>query len=256
MITLQNKLYESLLDDEEELVNTDDIDFIIKDLKNKGFNRLKKTGNSVYIDDIISNASKNKTRELDTAFFNGYLGENFSYIDRFQIYGALDADDTKYPKTTINIKEVDIMRLNLTSDKDIDILKKFNNKINIDKCGYINIECKGIDEKSSDMVNNILPNKVEQVFLTRDSINILKSLKGKQIDLIRISASDLGIDAGNKNILPKAAAIIINNLHKNNNIGVINVAFSKMRTADMGNGIKMSKQVFKLIPYKNSYKIG
>lgn len=256
MITLRNKLYESLLDDEEDLINrTDDIDFTIDNLKDKGIKFVKKTSNKISIEGLVSNSQKSRYKDLDKAFFEGWLGNNFSYIEDLEIYGSIHSNpgEELYPKIPINIKEVD--RLN-TSLLDVSMLEKFSGKFNIEKAGYVYINCSDSDEKCGKYINDILPKNISQVFLASKTICVLKTLKDKNIDSIRVSADDLGMETGNKNILPKASALLINDLKKRNNIKTVIISFFKFKTVETEPGIKQTKRTFKLVPYKNSYKLG
>lgn len=255
-MNLENYLYESLLDDEDDMINTDIVDTYINSLRSKGAKNIKKMKDKIYLDEIVSNYQKSRLKDLDDAFFSGYLGSDFNYIDIIDIVGGVEADKNIYPKDRINIDEVGRMNIITYSDSDPKLFSRYSNNINIEKCDYIKYENNNAPEKCTEYICQFLPNSIDQLFISgkHDLVSLSKLLKNKHIKSLHINIRNLPGMSDTRNTLTKESTDIIKTLHSNNKIDKIIVSLNKFKTVDSGNGINITKKSFKLIPYGRGYK--
>lgn len=149
MITLQNKLYESLLDDEDDLINTGD-ENITKDLANKIFGSIKynieNNENPSYFG-ILSTALSTSKDVIKNIFSGEYLThfKRFSsiFLNRFSnLYNYfkrpvyIDKIDHLYVSSDsllgfksgdINIKEITELEVNVGIENEKDWMDVFQN---------------------------------------------------------------------------------------------------------------------------------
>ena len=187
MITLRNKLYESLLDDEEELINTGDEDTILNDKNNQFYNFFKSRGSfGQYVDDIPTIKS-DKLIYPDTVLIIGDNQPIKYYLPNIKTIRAsrvqIDSNNEEISKHTlchnIEAKLVDIyiMHTNIIKDISINLL---DDKNQADQ-DYI---LSGISIKNGNSANKFLSNYKTITF------NNVK-LKSKNKCIISISYANI-----------------------------------------------------------------
>lgn len=263
MITLQDKLYESLLDDEEELINDDNIVILgwsekfkipITQSINKNTSSIKiGKNNTIRAKLIIPKISGKYTlKEL----FD--IPATFKTLDKLEIckgglYDCVDSDD---PKQYDNVPDcVKDLKLSIIKNKNafkINFNDILNHMPNIEKFEIRNLNT-GMGFDILD-VNNIPTKKLKNFTITLSSgiINI-DSIKGLNCDMFRLQnftnkdQKDLIWGAGlefpqiNPNVLTEFNDTI-NRFFKNNNVKQLVVASSR---SDEGHEIIKDRDSYK-----------
>lgn len=271
MKTLRNKLHESLLDDEDEIIRNE---YKWTDTAKEAGVDVDIKGDKVYINNTISiNNNKNyygfnmnvdKLKELSDLIFNQafFFGNKIEYINLLSLVDVdRNSDKTMTPITSdIDIK--DIGKLNITSfgyksadDKHID------KHITLHNIDTLSLSLLDADSNNRKWVVNILKGvNVNNMIVSQLGVNkysMLADLNHMKIDNLYIPYGAVpGVTTNVIKInMPAESVPLFDALYKNNKIGKIYIRTELYKSIKSSGGVVQRKNTFELVKTKTGYKL-
>lgn len=269
MIALRNKLYESLLDDEEDLVK-DDKNIII-DIASDAETDAEWKGSKLYINNRFSinndceylsipPQKKLKLKNLSETIFNRaeIFNNKIEFINNLSL---VDEYHIKIPITSnIDIKNVNKLRISSFGFKSSDNLH-IDKYIKLSNIDTLSLSLLSGEDYDRTWVVEILKNvKVDNFYIHHWSFSkydIITKLKQMKINKLYVPYSIIpGISSDViKMKLPPESNEFFDLLIKNNNIGKIFIGTKKTKKVKLADGAFTDKSIFELVKTNTGYKL-
>lgn len=269
MITLQDKLYESLLDDEEDLVNNGDYTVLFNEYNIDGkFEIIEKSG-KIYINnkygiplrnnsDYITTSQSTREKMIKTSKFifnNADLFNNeIEYCDVLNIQDGSFAEKIGCT-SEINFNNVDKLVITSLKESKSSMHDKIVKNIHLKNINTILLAV--YNGKYTKWIGELLKNtKINNISLMDShTLDFLSEFKKIEADSVIIKGSLIFNSQDIKTYVPDLFTDLFDDFLKNNKIGKIIINAQKPKKVKKDNGIFMNKSSFEMIRIKNRYKL-
>ena len=269
MITLRNKLYESLLDDEDNLINSGDLATIFSKYNIDGKFEIKEKSGKIYIENKYGPPLRNNTEyisynkefilkmiEASKFIFNNadIFSNEIEYCSRLNIQDDTTANFIGCD-SEIKFNNVDGLYINCLGESKNPIQNKIVKNIHLKNIGVVHLNVHY--SKHVKWIGELLKNtKIDDLSLMDShTLDFLSDFKNMEIDNVIIRGSLIFNSDSVKTYIPDLFIDLFDDFLKNNKIGKIIVNSSRPKKVKKDNGIFMNKSTFELVKVKNRYKL-
>ena len=268
MITLRNKFYESLLDDEDDLINSGDLATIFSKYNIDGKFEIKEKSGKIYIENRYGFPLRNNTEystnkefilkmiETSKFIFNNadVFGNEIEYCGRLNIQDD-DTADIIGCTSEIKFNNIDGLFINCFGESKNPIQNKIVKNIHLKNIGVVQLNV--YYYKHTKWICELLKNtKIGDLSLMNsNTLDFLSDFKNMKIDTVIIKGSLIFNSDSVKTYIPDLFIDLFDDFLKNNKIGKIIINSSKPKKVKKDNGIFMNKSTFEIIKVKNRYKL-
>lgn len=269
MLNLKDKLNESLLDDEDDLINSGDLATIFNKYNIDGNFEIKEKSGKIYIENIHGFPLRNNTEyissnkeiilkmiEVSKFIFNNAdaFGNEIERCDRLNIQDDTTANvigcDSK-----IKFNNVDGLYINCLGKSKNSIQNKIVKNIHLQNIGTVQLSVHHSEQVK--WVGKLLENtKISDLSLMNSyTLDFLSDFKNMEIDTVIIKGSLIFNSDSVKTYIPDLFIDLFDDFLKNNKIGKIIIHSSRPKKVKKDNGIFMNKSTFELVKVKDRYKL-
>lgn len=269
MISLNKYLNESLLDDEEELVNSGDLATIFSKYIIDGKFEIKEKSGKIYIENRRGLPLRNNSEyisfdresilkmiEISKFIFNNadIFGNEIEYCDRLNIQDDTTANIIGCD-SEIKFNNVDNLSINCLGESKNPIQNKIVKNIHLKNIGVAQLNVHY--SKQVKWIGKLLENtKISDLSLMNSyTLDFLSDFKNMEIDTVIIKGSLIFNSNSVKTYIPDIFTDLFDDFLKNNKIGKIIINSFKPKKVKKDNGIFMNKSTFELVKAKNRYKL-
>lgn len=269
MITLRNKLYESLLDDEDDLVSNGDLATIFSKYNIDGKFEIKEKSGKIYIENRYGFPLRNNTEyissnkeiilkmiEASKFIFNNadIFGNEIERCSRLNIQDDTTANVIGCD-SEIKFNNVDGLFINCLGESKTPIQDKIVKNIHLKNIGVAQLNVHY--SKQVKWIGKLLENtKISDLSLMNSyTLDFLSDFKNMEIDTVIIRGSLIFNSQRVNTYVPETFTDLFDNFLKNNKIGKIIINSPKPKSVKLNNGVSMHKVSFELVRMKNKYKL-